>query len=76
MWEVWLLLVIATVHIYLKAKDTEFNGFLGNCVFSLAPSQHFQAAMQHPVREQEGYRQLPRFKFNGDNVREFMQGFP
>ena len=32
--------------------------------------------MDHPVQQQEGYRQLPRFKFNGDNVREFMQGFP
>ena len=32
--------------------------------------------IQHPVRVDEGYRQLPIFKFNGNNVREFMQGFP
>ena len=37
MWEVWLLILIATVHIYmyLKARDTEFNdrALVGGLIF-------------------------------------------
>ena len=44
--------------IHLTSGLYNFNGFLGNCATDLAP------IMEHPVQQQEGYRQLPRFKFN------------
>ena len=69
-WEVWLYIFLVITYILVRLTYINFNGFLGSNASSLA----FE--MDHPVQQQEGYRQLPRFKFNGDNVREFMQGFP
>ena len=72
LWEVWIYLVIVTVYITSRARELGYihsNGFLGSNAPSLT---HFD----NPVQQQEGYRQLPRFKFNGDNVREVLQGFP
>ena len=69
-WEVWLYIFLVITYILVRLTYIYSNGFLGIDASSLA----FE--MDHPLQQQEGYRQLPRFKFNGDNVREFMQGFP
>ena len=69
-WEVWCYLFLVITYILVRLTNLNSNGFLGSNAFDLA------SGMEHPIQQQEGYRQLPRFKFNGDNVREFMQGFP
>ena len=57
--------------IYILARLTSNTSyvFLGNSVSILA------STMDHPVQQQELYQQLPCFKFNSDNVQEFMQEF-
>ena len=73
-WEVWVYQVLVIAYIAYRARElgnTHSNGFLGSHVPFLAPMEDV-----NPIQQQEGYRQLPRFKFSGDNVREFLQGFP
>ena len=73
-WEVWVYQVLVIVYIAYRARElgnTHSNGFLGSHVPFLAQMEDV-----NPIQQQEGYRQLPRFKFSGDNVREFLQGFP
>ena len=75
LWEVWTYILLVIIYIIARLRETEFynsDGFLGSNASDLA---HVRV-MEHPVQQQEGYRQLPCFKINGDNVHEFMQGFP
>ena len=51
-WEVWIYIFIVTIYILARLEFINSDRFLGNGAFVLA------FTMDHPVQQQEGYRQL------------------
>ena len=54
LWEVWIYIVLVTLYILVRLRETDSNGVLGSDTSVLAHT------VDHPIQRQEGYWQLAR----------------